>query len=157
MNVYEFKAKGIDGKEVSLSDYAGKTLLIVNVASQCGFTPQYAGLETLYERYKDKGFVILGFPENNFMNQEPGDDASIKKFCEFKYHVSFHLFSKISVKGQDMAPLYSYLTTASGFNGDITWNFNKFLVDRQGRVVARFDSRTKPLDPKLEQEVQKHL
>jgi glutathione peroxidase len=132
-------------------------LLIVNTASRCGFTPQYAGLEELYERYKDRGFVILAFPANDFMGQEPGDDSTIKKFCDLHYKIKFPLFSKISVKGPRMAPLYQYLTTASGFNGSITWNFNKFLVDRKGRVIARFGSRTAPLDPRLKESVLKAL
>lgn len=156
-SVYDFTVKTIDGQDKSLTDYKGQVLLIVNTASRCGFTPQYAGLEKLYERYKTKGFVILAFPANDFMGQEPGDNSTIKKFCELKYKVSFPLFSKISVRGSRMAPLYRYLTTASGFNGNITWNFNKFLVDRQGRVIARFGSRTAPLDPSLEQDVFKAL
>ena len=131
--------------------------MVVNTASRCGFTPQYAGLEKLYERYKDRGFTILAFPANNFMNQEPGNDSTIKQFCELKYKTSFPLFSKISVKGPQIAPLYKYLTTSSGFNGDITWNFNKFLVDRQGRVIARFGSRTEPMDHGLEDNVKKAL
>ncbi len=156
-SVYDFTVKTIDGADKSLADYKGQVLLIVNTASRCGFTPQYVGLEKLYERYKTKGFVILAFPANDFMGQEPGDNSTIKKFCELKYKVSFPLFSKISVRGSRMASLYQYLTTASGFNGSITWNFNKFLVDRQGRVIARFGSRTDPMDSKLEEDVLKAL
>lgn len=156
-SVYDFKVKTMHGDEKSLAEYKGHVLLIVNTASYCGFTPQYAGLEKLYERYKDRGFVILAFPANNFMGQEPGDDTSIKSFCELKYKTTFPLFSKISVKGDQMEPLYHYLTTASGFNGDITWNFNKFIIDKQGRVIARFDSKIDPMDPLLEEDVLKAL
>ncbi|MDE2221776.1 MAG: glutathione peroxidase [Candidatus Omnitrophica bacterium] len=152
-SIYDFKVKTIDGRDENLGDYKGKVLLIVNTASRCGFTPQYAGLEKLYERYKDRGFVVLAFPSNDFLGQEPGDDAAIKQFCALKYKTTFPLFSKISVKGPHIAPLYRYLTTASGFNGGITWNFNKFLVDRQGHVIGRFGSRTAPMDPGLEEDV----
>ena len=156
-SIYDFKVKTIDGKEQSLADFKGQVLLIVNTASHCGFTPQYAGLEKLYERYKPEGFVILAFPANDFMGQEPGDNSAIKQFCELKYKTSFPLFSKISVRGTNIAPVYQYLTTAAGFNGNITWNFNKFLIDRKGRVIARYDSRTDPLDPSFEQELTKAL
>jgi len=142
--VYGFTMRTIDGKERSLSEYRGKVLLIVNVASKCGFTPQYEGLEALYRKYRDRGFMILGFPANNFMHQEPGTDAEILKFCQTKYSVTFDLFSKISVKGKDIHPLYEYLTKRSPVPGPITWNFNKFLVDREGNVTARFDSRVTP-------------
>jgi glutathione peroxidase len=156
-SVYDFKVKTMDGVDKSLADYNGQVLLIVNTASHCGFTPQYAGLEKLYERYKDRGFVILAFPANNFLDQEPGDNSSIKQFCELTYKTSFPLFSKISVKGPQIAPLYQYLTTASGYNGDITWNFNKFLINRQGHVIARFGTRTDPMDPQLEEDVLRAL
>jgi len=156
-SIYDFKVKTMEGTEKSLADYRGQVLLIVNTASHCGFTPQYAGLEKLYERYKSRGFIILAFPANDFKDQEPGDDSTIKQFCELTYKTSFPLFSKVSVRGPQMAPLYQYLTTESGFNGGITWNFNKFLVDRQGRVIARFDSRTDPMDPQLEEDVLKAL
>ena len=142
--IYDFTVKTIDGKDVSLSDYKGRTLLIVNTASKCGFTPQYKGLETLYEKYKSRGFEILAFPANNFLGQEPGTDEKIKEFCLLNYKTQFPLFSKISVKGKDIAPLYQYLTTESGLNGDISWNFNKFLVSADGKVVARFGSKTTP-------------
>jgi len=155
--IYDFKVKTMEGADKSLADYKGQVLLIVNTASHCGFTPQYAGLEKLYERYKDRGFVVLAFPANDFLDQEPGDDTAIKQFCELTYKTSFPLFSKISVKGPQIAPLYGYLTTASGFGGNITWNFNKFLVDRQGRVIARFGSKTDPMDPQLEEDVLKAL
>ena len=156
-SVYDFKVKTMEGADKSLADYKGKVLLIVNTASHCGFTPQYAGLEKLYERYKDRGFVILAFPANDFLGQEPGDNTAIKQFCELTYKTSFPLFSKITVKGAQMEPLYKYLTTASGFNGGITWNFNKFLVDRQGRVIARFGSTTDPMDAALEEDVLRAL
>jgi glutathione peroxidase len=147
--VHEFKVKTIDGKDQSLAVYKGKTLLVVNTASKCGFTGQYKGLEALYEKYREQGFEVLAFPANNFMGQEPGSNEEIAKFCELNYRTSFPLFSKISVKGRDIAPLYAYLTTAPGFAGDVGWNFTKFLVGPDGKVVARFESRTDPLDPKV--------
>jgi len=156
-SVYDFKVKTMEGADKSLADYKGQVLLIVNTASHCGFTPQYTGLEKLYERYKDRGFVVLAFPANDFLDQEPGDNSTIKQFCELTYKTSFPLFSKISVKGPEIAPLYQYLTTASGHNGSITWNFNKFLVDRKGRVVARFSTQTDPMDPQLEEDVLRAL
>lgn len=155
--LYSFKVHTIDGREVSLGDYAGQTLLIVNTASKCGYTPQYAGLQTLYEKYKDSGFTVLGFPANNFRGQEPGTNEEIKKFCSLRYNVTFPLFSKISVKGDDIAPLYQYLTTESGFNGDIAWNFNKFLISPEGRVVARFDSKVTPDSKELISQLEKQL
>ncbi len=148
-NVYDFTMKDIDGKDIPLSTYKGKALLIVNTASRCGFTPQYEGLEALYQEYKDKGFEVLAFPANNFMGQEPGSNAEIKSFCSLKFHTTFPLFAKISVAGNDMDPLYAYLTKESGFNGSISWNFNKFLVDKNGKVVARFDSKIKPQSEEL--------
>ena len=156
-SVYDFKVKTMKDEDISLGNYKGQVLLIVNTASHCGFTPQYAGLEKLYERYKARGFVILAFPANDFLGQEPGDNTAIKQFCELTYKTSFPIFSKISVRGDHMAPLYQYLTTASGFNGRITWNFNKFLINRQGRVMARYDSKTDPMDPELEEDVLKAL
>ncbi len=156
-SIYDFKVKTMQGSYKNLADYKGQVLLIVNTASHCGFTPQYAGLEKLYERYKARGFIVLAFPANDFLGQEPGDDNTIKQFCELTYKTSFPLFSKISVRGPQMAPLYQYLTTASGFNGSVTWNFNKFLVDRQGRVIARFGSKTDPMDPQLEEDVLRAL
>jgi glutathione peroxidase len=156
----DFKVKDIDGKEVNLADYKGKVVLIVNVASKCGFTPQYAGLEKLYEEKKDQGFVIIGFPANNFKSQEPGTDAQIKEFCTGKYNVTFPIMSKISVKGDDKAAIYKYLTeqpSAGDFAGDITWNFNKYLIDRNGQIMARFASPTKPSDPSLVAAVDKAL
>ena len=152
--VLQFTMKTNDGVEKHLADYKGKVLLIVNTASECGYTPQYKGLEELYEKYKDKGFVILAFPANNFGAQEPGTDAQIKQFCTLKYNVTFPLFAKTSVKGADINPLYMFLTTQAGFDGDIKWNFNKFLVDRNGKVVARYDSGVTPSSETLVKEVE---
>lgn len=142
-----FTVKDIDGKDVALSTFKGKVILVVNVASKCGNTPQYAGLESLYEKYKDQGLVILGFPADNFGHQEPGSNEQIKAFCTTTYKVSFPMFSKLSVKDADQAPLYKYLTsqiTAPQPSGDITWNFEKFLIGRDGTVIARFAPATKP-------------
>ncbi|NOT32689.1 MAG: glutathione peroxidase [Candidatus Eisenbacteria bacterium] len=144
-SVHEFRVITIDGDEKSLADYRGKTLLIVNTASRCGFTPQYKSLEALYRRYKSQGFEVVAFPANDFMKQEPGTNAEIKEFCSLEFRTSFPLFSKISVKGKQIEPLYAYLTRDSGFPGEISWNFTKFLVDPDGKVVARFDSATDPL------------
>ena len=155
--IYSFVMKTIDGKERSLSDYRGKVLLVVNVASFCGFTPQYEQLEALYRKYKDRGLVILAFPANNFGSQEPGTDKEIKEFCHTKYDVTFDLFSKISVKGADEHPLYRYLTTATPFKGDVQWNFQKYLVDRKGSVVGMFPSRVKPTDDAVVKEVESLL
>ncbi len=151
-NVYDFTMQDIDGKAVNLSDFKGKVLLIVNVASRCGFTGQYKELEKLYETHKDQGLVVLGFPANDFMGQEPGTEAEIKSFCTLTYGVTFPMFAKISVKGKDIHPLYAYLTakeTNPAFGGEISWNFNKFLIGRDGAIAARFGSRTKPEDPDL--------
>jgi glutathione peroxidase len=156
----DFVVKDIDGKDVKLSDYKGKVILIVNVASKCGNTPQYKGLEKLYTTYKDKGFVILGFPANNFGSQEPGSNLQIKQFCTGKYDVTFPMMSKISVKGDDKAPLYKFLTekeTGGDFAGDIEWNFTKFLVDRNGNVMARFYNKTQPDDKKVVDAIEKAL
>jgi glutathione peroxidase len=145
--IYNFALKSIDGKEVNLSQYRGKALLLVNVASQCGYTPQYEGLQKIYAKYKDRGLVVLGFPANNFGSQEPGTDQEIKTFCSTRYNVTFPMFSKISVKGPDQHPLYRYLTDAATdpkFGGEIKWNFNKFLIDKQGNIAARFDSKDTP-------------
>src|SRR5262245_52222330 len=150
MSVHDFKVKTIDGKEASLSQYKGKALLIVNTASECGYTPQYAGLEALYEKYRDRGFAVLGFPSNDFGAQEPGTNAEIKKFCELRYKTTFPLFSKIPVKGPDADPLYKYLTALPGKQGGVvTWNFNKFLVSPDGKVIEHFDSRVEPMSPEL--------
>lgn len=151
MTVYDFKARTIDGREVSLAEYKGKVLLIVNVASRCGFTPQYRGLEELYERFGKDGFEVLGFPCNQFGGQEPGSPEVIAEFCSTTYGVTFPLFEKIAVNGPDRHPLYSELTQvadASGRAGDIEWNFEKFLVV-PGGAVQRFRPKTKPDDPAL--------
>jgi glutathione peroxidase len=148
-SIYDFTMTAIDGTQVPLESYRGKVLLVVNVASKCGFTPQYEGLEALYKEYKDQGLVILGFPANNFLNQEPGSNEEIVEFCRINYGVTFPLFAKLSVKGRDIHPLYDFLTskkTNPSHGGKITWNFNKFLIGRDGTILNRFDTRTKPRD-----------
>ncbi len=147
--IYGFTIKTIDGKDQPLSAYRDKTLLVVNVASRCGFTPQYKGLESLYQKYKARGLVVLGFPANNFMGQEPGTNEEIKEFCSLNYGVTFPMFSKISVRGADIHPLYKYLTESSPKPGSISWNFNKFLIDKEGRIAARWGSRTAPESKEL--------
>ena len=153
--MHEFTLNSIDGKSAPLAAYQGKVVLIVNVASRCGFTPQYAGLEALYEKYKDRGFAILGFPANNFGGQEPGTNEEIKTFCSTKYSVTFPMYSKISVKGDDQAPLYQFLTAATG--SEIQWNFTKFLVDKNGKVVARFEPKVTPESPEVAEAIEKAL
>jgi len=151
-SIYDFTMRSIDGDQVSLGAYKGKVVLLVNVASKCGFTPQYTALEALYEKYKGRGLVIVGVPANNFMSQEPGTDAEIKTFCSTKYNVKFPMMSKVSVKGDDKTPLYTFLTDPSSdpqFAGDIKWNFTKFLFDRNGKPVARFEPATKPDSPEV--------
>jgi len=151
-SVHEFTLKAIDGKSVALSNFKGQIMLLVNVASQCGYTPQYEGLEKLYEIYKGRGFVITGFPDNNFGGQEPGTDSEIQTFCKSKYGVTFPMFSKISVAGSDQAPLYRFLTDRTAnpkTGGEIQWNFTKFLVDREGKVIQRFEPATEPLSKEL--------
>jgi glutathione peroxidase len=152
--LYGFTMKTIDGKDKSLADYKGKVLLVVNVASFCGYTPQYKDLEEVYQKYKDKGFTILGFPANNFGQQEPGTDEEIKTFCDTKYNVTFDLFSKISVKGDDQHPLYQYITKDSPFPGDVKWNFQKYLVDKKGNIVAKYLSKVKPTDKEVMQQIE---
>ncbi len=154
-NVHEFTLNSIDGKPVSLADYKGKVVLIVNVASKCGFTPQYTGLEALYEKYKNQGFVIVGVPANNFGSQEPGTNEEIATFCSRKYNVSFPMMAKVSVKGDDITPLYQYLTTAKG--GDVKWNFTKFLIGKDGQIAERFESAVKPDAPELTSAVETAL
>jgi len=151
-SVYEFKLKNIDGQDFSLAQYRGKKVLVVNTASKCGFTPQYAELQKLADLYKDK-LVVVGFPANNFGQQEPGTATEIKTFCSKNYGVTFPLSEKVSVKGDDICPLFKYLTEASNpdFTGDIKWNFEKFLIDENGKLIHRFRSQTTPLDPKLTQ------
>lgn len=178
MTVYDFKVKNIKGQEIALSDYSGKLLLIVNTASKCGFTPQYDGLEKLYQKYKDRGLVILGFPSNQFLEQEPGSDDDISSFCRLNYGVTFPLFSKIDVRGETADPLFKFLTEAAPFKGfelnkemgkkiqgvvkehypenfegnGVKWNFTKFLISCDGAVLARFEPTVTPeeLDPILE-------
>lgn len=159
-SLYEFTLKNIDGADVKLDTYKGKVAMLVNTASRCGLTPQYEGLQTIFDKYKDKGFVVLGFPANNFMGQEPGTEKEIKEFCTLNYKVTFPMFAKISVKGEDQHPLYSFLThkeTNPGFEGDITWNFEKFLIDKNGKVIARFTPKTIPTDPKVIEAIEKAL
>ena len=157
---YNFTVKTIDGAEQRLADYRSKALLIVNVASECGLTPQYEGLQKLHAELAPKGFAVLGFPCNQFGGQEPGSNADVKKFCTTSYGVTFPLFSKIEVNGQGRAPLYSWLTsqaTRPDGPGDIKWNFAKFVVDRTGAVVARFDPSTTPTAPEVRAAIQKVL
>jgi glutathione peroxidase len=155
--IYEFTLDDIDGKPRPLSNFRGKVLLVVNTASFCGNTPQYEQLETMYEKYRDKGLEILAFPANNFGKQEPGTNEEIKTFCYTKYSLTFPLFSKISVKGADKHPLYRYLTEQSPFPGEVEWNFQKYLIDRSGNVVARYHHRTKPLSEDLVRDVEREL
>lgn len=151
-SVYNFRMKTIDGEATTLAPYKGKVLLLVNVASACGYTPQYTALESVYEKYKDKGLVIVGIPANNFANQESGSEAEIKTFCNRKYHVTFPMMSKVSVVGSDKTPLYGYLTgttTDPKFAGEVKWNFTKFLVGRNGLPLARFEPAVKPDSPEV--------
>lgn len=155
--LYSFSMITIDGKNKPLSEYKGKVLLIVNVASKCGHTPQYKGLESIYEKYKDRGFMILGFPANNFLWQEPGTNDEIKKFCTLNYGVTFDMFSKISVKGSDQDPLYQYLTKESSVPGVVKWNFQKYLVDRKGNVVEIFAPGTGPEEKEVIDKIEQIL
>lgn len=181
MSIYDFKFNSIDDEQISLSDYKGKVLLIVNTASKCGFTPQYEGLEKLYKKYNDKGFEVIGFPSNQFMQQEPGKKEEIKNFCSINYGVTFTLSDKVDVRGEDAIPLFKYLTEKAPFDGfdlskenakgllgfikdklpklldgdSIKWNFTKFLIDKDGNVVGRFEPPVDPLD--LEGEIEKLL
>ena len=151
-NVYDFTLNSIDGSPTPLSEYKGKVLLLVNVASKCGFTPQYAGLESLYEKFKEQGFEIIGIPANNFGGQEPGTNEEIKTFCTRKYSVTFPMMSKVSVLGSDKVDLYQFLTDKSAnpsTGGEIKWNFTKFLVSRDGKVIARFEPNIAPDAPEL--------
>lgn len=159
-SIYDFTLNSIEGKPVNLSNYKGKVLVVVNVASKCGFTGQYKNLESLYRSYKDKGVVVLGFPANNFLGQEPGSDQEIATFCKRTYDVSFPMFSKISVKGSDQHPLYRYLTDKKlnpEHGGEISWNFNKFVIGRNGAIVARFGSMTKPDSKEMVAAIEKAL
>ena len=158
--VYDFTLNSIDGQSAPLSAYKGKVVLLVNVASRCGYTPQYTALESIYEKYKDRGFVILGIPANNFGSQEPGTNQEIKTFCTTKYSVTFPMMSKVSVKGDDKTPLYQFLTdkaTHPDTGGEIKWNFTKFLVDRNGNVVKRFEPDVTPDSPEVIAAIQQAL
>ena len=160
MSLYDIPLKTLSGEDASLADHKGKALLVVNVASKCGLTPQYAGLEDLHERYADRGFSVLGFPCNQFFGQEPGTNEEIATFCSSSYGVTFPLFDKIEVNGDDRHPLYAELTEqedAEGKAGDITWNFEKFLVSPEGEVVARFRPQVEPEDPQLVSAVEEQL
>src|SRR5512136_1580579 len=152
--IHDFTMDSIEGKPVPLAEFKGKVALVVNVASRCGFTPQYTALEATYRAYRDRGVVVLGFPANNFKGQEPGTNAEIAEFCKRTYDVTFPMFSKISVLGSDKAPLYQYLTQTGG---EIEWNFTKFLVDRDGKVVARFPSKVTPDSPEVTAAIEKAL
>jgi glutathione peroxidase len=156
-NLYSFTMADIDGKPVELKKFKGNVVMIVNVASKCGLTPQYNGLQKLYTQYQDEGFVVLGFPANEFGGQEPGTNAEIKEFCSLKYDVTFPMFSKIVVKGEGIHPLYQWLLASTDPKEDIEWNFAKFLIDRDGNVVERFDPRVKPDDAKITSAIEKAL
>jgi glutathione peroxidase len=159
-SVYDFTLNSIDGAPTPLSSFKGKVVLLVNVASKCGYTPQYAGLEKLYETYKDKGFVIVGVPANNFGAQEPGSNEEIKTFCSRTYNVNFPMMSKVSVKGSDKTPLYQYLTDSSSnpkTGGEIKWNFTKFLIDKNGNIAARFESAVTPESPEFVKAIEQAL
>ncbi|MBL8237870.1 MAG: glutathione peroxidase [Bryobacterales bacterium] len=154
-SVHEFTMNTIDGKPAPLSVYKGKVVLFVNVASKCGYTPQYTGLQSLYSKYKDKGLVIVGVPANNFGAQEPGSNAEIATFCSRTYNVTFPIMAKVSVKGSDITPLYQYLTASNG--GDVKWNFTKFLVGKDGKPVQRFEPGVTPDSPELAMAIEKAL
>jgi len=155
--VFSFPMQTIDGSDANLAQYQGKVVLFVNVASRCGYTPQYAGLEKLYEKYKDQGFVIVGVPANEFGKQEPGTNAEIKEFCSSKYNVTFPMLAKVKVKGDGITPLYDYLTKHAQPTGDIKWNFEKFLVGKNGQVVGRYLSKVTPESAELTQAIEAEL
>jgi len=159
-SVYDFTLNSIDGQPAPLGAYKGKVVLLVNVASRCGFTPQYTALEAVYEKYKDRGFVIVGIPANNFGSQEPGTNQEIKTFCQTKYSVTFPMMSKVSVKGDDQTPLYQFLTDKAAnpqTGGEIQWNFTKFLIGPDGRVAARFEPAVTPDSPEVTAAIEKTL
>lgn len=160
MSIYDIQVEDINGNPVSMSDYKGKVLLIVNVASRCGLTPQYADLQAIYDAYKDDGLVVLGFPANNFMNQEPGSEETIERFCTTKFGVTFPMFSKISVKGKNQHPLYQYLTKKEN-NGKkdspVAWNFQKFLVGRDGQLIRVFKPKERVRDATIKAAIRKHI
>ena len=159
-SLYQIQVNRITGETIPLSEYEGKVLLIVNTASKCGFTKQYDGLQKLYETYQDSGLVVLGFPSNDFLKQEPGTNEEIQTFCRLNFGVTFPMFEKINVKGKDQHPLYQFLTsekTDPEFSGNISWNFNKFLIARDGQIVDRFGSKTEPLDKDVVGAVEREL
>ena len=159
-SIYEIDVMDIDGENVNLGKYKDKVVMFVNTASECGYTPQYKGLQKLYDKYKDRGFVILGFPANNFNGQEPGSNAEIKQFCTLKYKVKFPMFAKISVKGEDQHPLYQFLTSKEKnpeYGGEITWNFNKFIANHKGEIIARFSSKETPESKEIAKTIEKAL
>ena len=159
-SLYDYPLKTIAGESTTLAEHKGKVILMVNVASRCGFTRQYKGLEELYRQYKDKGLVICGFPCNQFGRQEPGTDSDIKEFCTAKYKVTFPMFSKVDVNGEDAAPIYKYLTSKDAKpagKGNVSWNFEKFLIDREGNLVNRFAPRTRPEDSELVNQIKTQL
>jgi glutathione peroxidase len=154
-NLQEIALKDIDGKATSLKAYAGKVLLVVNVASKCGLTPQYKALEATHQKYKDKGFSVLAFPSNDFGSQEPGSNQEIKEFCSTKYNVTFPMFDKLHVKGPEQHPLYAALSGKdSPFPGDVKWNFGKFLIGRDGRIIKRFEPKVAPDAPEVTQAIE---
>src|SRR2546421_4637473 len=158
--VYDFTLNSIDGQPAPLAAYKGKVVLLVNVASKCGYTPQYSALESTYEKYKDRGFVIVGIPANNFGAQEPGSNQEIKTFCSSKFHVTFPMMAKVSVKGDDITPLYQFLTDKSSHpqsGGEIKWNFTKFLIGQDGRVIARFEPEITPDSPQVTSAIEEAL
>jgi glutathione peroxidase len=160
MSIYDDEIKTLEGEATSLSDYQGKTVLVVNVASKCGLTPQYEGLQKLHERFADQGFEVLGFPCNQFAGQEPGSAEEIREFCDTNYHVSFPLFEKIDVNGQNSHPIYRELTQtpdATGEAGDVKWNFEKFLIGPEGSVIGRFRPQVTPDDPALVEAIESQL
>jgi len=150
-NIYQYELNSLDGENISLSEFSGDVILVVNTASECGYTGQYEGLQKIFDTYSDQGFKILGFPANNFGGQEPGSDEEIATFCEVNYGVTFPMFSKVSVKGEDQHPLFDYLTSIENpdFTGEVSWNFEKFLIDRNGNLVRRFKSNVEPEDENL--------
>ncbi|EMY79206.1 glutathione peroxidase [Leptospira weilii serovar Ranarum str. ICFT] len=154
---YDFKVKDIKGKDVSLSKYKGKVIMVVNVASKCGYTYQYENLEKVYKKYKDRGFVVVGFPANNFGSQEPGTDQEIETFCRIQKGASFDMMSKISVKGKDKHPLYSYLTENSPNPGEVEWNFEKILISKEGKIEARYRSAVEPDSSSVTQKIESLL
>ena len=157
-SIYNIQLKDIDGKSTTLKPFEGKVMLIVNVASKCGYTPQYQGLEALQQKYNDRGFTVLGFPCNQFGGQEPGTNEQIKEFCSSNYQVTFPMFDKIDVNGSARHPLYGFLAgDSSPYPGNIKWNFNKFLIGRDGKILKRFDSKVKPDSPEMVEAIEKAL